>query len=69
MTDLSNLYYRHPRLLVLTLCLILVAGLSAYQVLPRAEDPTLSGRFARVVTPFFNCLLTPMSRFSRDAPL
>ena len=50
--DLATLYTRHPRLLALTLGLIVVAGLSAYAVLPRAEDPVLSGRVARIVTRF-----------------
>ncbi len=47
-----NLYYRSPRLLALTIFLILVAGFSAVQVLPRKEDPTLSKRFAFVLTSY-----------------
>ncbi|HSR49555.1 MAG TPA: efflux RND transporter permease subunit [Acidobacteriota bacterium] len=45
-----NYYYRSPRLLVLTVFLIVVAGLSAVHVLPRKEDPSLTQRFAIVFT-------------------
>ena len=38
-----NLFYRNTRLLVLMICLILVAGLSSYYVLPRIEDPVVTG--------------------------
>ena len=48
----SNLFYRNPRLTALTLGLVLVAGLSALQVLPRQEDPALARRFATVTTFF-----------------
>ncbi len=47
---MSNLFYRNPRLLVLTISLIVVAGLSSYIVLPRMEDPLLSGRAANINT-------------------
>ena len=30
-----DFFFRNPRLLILTVCLILVAGLSSYIVLPR----------------------------------
>jgi multidrug efflux pump subunit AcrB len=50
--ELSNLFYRYPRLVVLTLGLILVAGLSALNALPRQEDPNLTGRYADVITYF-----------------
>lgn len=50
--NLSNLYYRNPRLLVLTLFIIVVAGLSAFKLLPRLEDPEITQRWAIVVTPF-----------------
>ncbi len=50
--DLSNLYYRNPRLLALTLILILVAGLASLQLLPRAEDPQLTGRNAQIFVAF-----------------
>ncbi|MDG1051480.1 MAG: efflux RND transporter permease subunit [Planctomycetota bacterium] len=49
---LTNLFYRSPRLLALTLLLILTAGSSALMSLPRAEDPTLSQRNATVFTAF-----------------
>lgn len=46
---MKTLFYRYPRLLILALALIVVAGASAYAVLPRAEDPTLRGRVGRAV--------------------
>ncbi|MHC4391636.1 MAG: efflux RND transporter permease subunit [Planctomycetota bacterium] len=46
----ATLFFRSPRLLVLFILLIAVAGLSAAQVLPRAEDPELTGRFALIRT-------------------
>ncbi|MDJ0897270.1 MAG: efflux RND transporter permease subunit [Xenococcus sp. MO_188.B8] len=49
---MSNLLYRNLRLLILTICLILVWGLSSYQILPRMEDPELSRRFATIETHF-----------------
>ncbi len=50
--ELSNLFYRYPRLVVLTLVLILVSGLTALNALPRQEDPNLTGRYADVITYF-----------------
>ena len=47
-----NLMYREPRLLVLLLGLIVVSGLSAFHLLPRAEDPRLVMRWALVYTEF-----------------
>ncbi|MFG0333466.1 MAG: efflux RND transporter permease subunit, partial [Maioricimonas sp. JB049] len=47
---LTNLFYRNPRLTLLTICLILVAGLSSYAMMPRMEDPLLSERVALVNT-------------------
>lgn len=47
-----NLFYRNPRLLILTIALILVTGLSAYTLLPRKEDPSLVQRVATVLTRF-----------------
>ncbi|MBL4844948.1 MAG: efflux RND transporter permease subunit [Planctomycetes bacterium] len=46
----ADLFHRRPRLLFLVVSLLLVAGLSAFAVLPRAEDPSLKGRAARVLT-------------------
>lgn len=47
-----NAFYRDKRLLILSICVIVVAGLSSYFVLPRLEDPTLTPRFAIVTTLF-----------------
>ncbi len=47
---LGELFYRSPRLTLLTIGLAVVAGLSALGRLPRQEDPTLSRRFAVVTT-------------------
>ena len=49
---MSNLFYRNSRLMVLSLALILVAGLSSYMLLPRMEDPLLTDRAANVNTIF-----------------
>ena len=49
---MSNLFYRNPRLLVLTIGLILVAGLSSFLIMPRMEDPLLTSRAANVNTAF-----------------
>lgn len=43
-------FYRHPRLTILALGLIVVAGLGALAALPRQEDPVLSRRFATITT-------------------
>jgi multidrug efflux pump subunit AcrB len=48
----SNLFFRNPRLTMLLLGLILVAGGSSYYILPRMEDPILTARFANVNTVF-----------------
>ena len=45
-----DLYYRRPRLLILTLLLIVAAGVAALSQLPRLEDPKLTPRFAMVYT-------------------
>ncbi len=50
--QLSNLFFRNPRLLALTLLLIVVAGLASLQLLPRAEDPELTPRNAQIFTVF-----------------
>jgi len=47
---MSSLFYDNRRLLVLSICLILVAGLSSYYLLPRMEDPVLSQRAAIINT-------------------
>lgn len=47
---MGTLFYRNPRIMILTVSLILVAGLSSLQLLPRMEDPLLTPRFAMVTT-------------------
>lgn len=47
---MANWFYRHPRALILVIGLIAVAGLSAYMVMPRMEDPLLKPRWANVFT-------------------
>lgn len=47
---MSDLFFRNPRLTALAIGLVLVAGLSALNALPRQEDPTLSRRFGTVTT-------------------
>jgi multidrug efflux pump subunit AcrB len=47
-----DLFYRQPRLLFLSICLIMVAGLAAFVVMPRMEDPLLTPRAASVTTQF-----------------
>ncbi|MEQ9407898.1 MAG: efflux RND transporter permease subunit [Fuerstiella sp.] len=47
---MSSLFLRYPRLTLLTLGLIVVAGLSSYLVLPRMEDPILTERAAFILT-------------------
>lgn len=49
---MSNLFYRNPRLLVLTLVLVVVSGLLSLQFLPRLEDPRLIKRSALVITTY-----------------
>lgn len=44
--------YENNRLLGLLVALLIVAGLGALSVLPVAEDPRMSNRFALVLTPF-----------------
>ncbi|MCG8648266.1 MAG: efflux RND transporter permease subunit, partial [Pirellulales bacterium] len=50
--NLSNLFFRNPRLLVLAVALILVGGASSYYLLPRMEDPLLTPRVAMITTRF-----------------
>ncbi|QDU81783.1 Cobalt-zinc-cadmium resistance protein CzcA [Polystyrenella longa] len=49
---MSTLFYRNPRLLLLTLALITVSGIFAFRLLPRLEDPVMAERFAMVKTIF-----------------
>ncbi len=45
-----SLFYRNSRLLILTICLIFVWGLSSWQILPRMEDPEHSQWTAYITT-------------------
>jgi len=45
---MGDLFFRRPRLTVLFIGMLLVAGLSALNSLPRQEDPELSERFGSV---------------------
>ncbi len=50
MSKLTLLFYSNPRLLALSIGLILVSGLSSFYLLPRMEDPLLTPRVAIVNT-------------------
>lgn len=45
-----NLFYRNRQLLLLTLLLVVVWGLSSFFTLPRLEDPEIVPRFANITT-------------------
>ncbi|MEM9219590.1 MAG: efflux RND transporter permease subunit [Cyanobacteria bacterium P01_F01_bin.150] len=47
-----TLFYRNSRLLILTIGLILIVGLSSWQFIPRMEDPALSQWYGFVLTPY-----------------
>ncbi len=47
-----SIFFRNPRLLILTLATIALAGVSAYQVLPRQEDPRLTKRAMFILTEY-----------------
>ena len=47
---LASAFYSNPRLTVVAVAFILVAGLAALQTLARQEDPTMTRRFAMVET-------------------
>ncbi len=47
---LSNLFLRNGHLFVLTVAIILVAGLSSLQNMPRLEDPVITTRNAQIIT-------------------
>ena len=49
---MPNLFYRNVRLLILTICLILVWGLTSFISLPRLEDPEQTPRNAIITTSF-----------------
>lgn len=44
--------YRHPRILLLVIFVVIASGLSSYFVLPQLEDPVLSRRVGVVTTAF-----------------
>lgn len=46
---MTTLFYRNPRLLIVFIALLLVAGLGALSTLPRAEDPRIANRAATVI--------------------
>ncbi|NEQ50220.1 MAG: efflux RND transporter permease subunit [Leptolyngbya sp. SIO3F4] len=47
-----TLFYRNSRLLILTICLILIVGISSWQLIPRMEDPALSQWYGFVLTAY-----------------
>ncbi|VAV91919.1 AcrB/AcrD/AcrF family protein [hydrothermal vent metagenome] len=47
---MSELFYKNPRLAILTVFLIIASGIGALLTLGRQEDPTLSERFAIIIT-------------------
>ncbi|PHR59257.1 MAG: acriflavin resistance protein [Robiginitomaculum sp.] len=47
---MSELFYKNPRLAILTVFLIIASGIGALLTLGRQEDPTLSERFALIIT-------------------
>ncbi|NEO77941.1 efflux RND transporter permease subunit [Moorena sp. SIO4G3] len=49
---MSSVLYRNIRLLILTICLILVWGFSSFSILPRMEDPQLSQWLGKITTSF-----------------
>ncbi|MGJ5672485.1 MAG: efflux RND transporter permease subunit [Nostochopsis sp.] len=49
---MPNIFYRNVQLLLLTICLIVVWGLSAFLTMPRLEDPVLTQRNALIKTAF-----------------
>lgn len=49
---IESLTYRRPRALILSIVVLLVAGLSALSVIGRQEDPSITNIFAMVRTPF-----------------
>lgn len=48
--DLSTLYFRNRHLLVLTIIILLIAGLGSFANLPRLEDPRITTRDATILT-------------------
>ena len=50
--QLAAKFFRDPRLIVLTVLLAVASGVSSLWVLPRMEDPLLTGRAAQIITVF-----------------
>ncbi|MDX1453199.1 MAG: efflux RND transporter permease subunit [Oleiphilaceae bacterium] len=51
-TRIRTAFYRNPHLLMMTLIVIVAAGLSAWSSLPKIEDPRITQRFISVITEF-----------------
>lgn len=49
---MARAFVSNPRLMVLAIALLIVAGLSALKTLPRNEDPAITNRFGLVFTQF-----------------
>ena len=49
-THWSTISIRKPRLLIMLIAILLVGGLSSFNILPRMEDPVLSSRVANIST-------------------
>ncbi|WP_298439369.1 efflux RND transporter permease subunit [uncultured Ferrimonas sp.] len=47
-----NALVRNPRLMIMAIALIMVAGFSSFKQLAQTEDPAFSERFAAVITPY-----------------
>ncbi|MEL6929381.1 MAG: efflux RND transporter permease subunit, partial [Cyanobacteria bacterium J06600_6] len=47
-----SLFYRQTKILITTICLIVVGGIFAWQLIPRMEDPQLSQWYSFVLTPY-----------------
>ncbi|MFK7861076.1 MAG: efflux RND transporter permease subunit [Granulosicoccus sp.] len=49
---METLFFRQPRLSILAILVIVVAGLSAFLSIGRQEDPTITNLFATITTPY-----------------
>ncbi|XZE18091.1 efflux RND transporter permease subunit [Pirellulaceae bacterium SH449] len=49
---IARWFIEKPRLVIMATVIIMVAGITSFQALPRMEDPVLTARFAMVTTPF-----------------
>ncbi len=47
-----SLFYRNTKILITTICLIVVWGIFAWQLIPRMEDPQLSQWYGFVLTEY-----------------